>query len=86
MLLGQFHCRCFVFMILLKKNNDHWSGLCGRMTNQRPPFITIWEQRFAVTECLRTKNGVFWDVSRVAYVKTDVSQELSASFISDKIP
>jgi hypothetical protein len=27
------------------------------------------------------KNGVFWGVCRVALVKTDVSKELSASFI-----
>jgi hypothetical protein len=27
------------------------------------------------------KNGVFWDVSRVALVRTDGSEELSASFI-----
>jgi hypothetical protein len=27
------------------------------------------------------KNCVFWDVSRVALVRTDVSEELSASFI-----
>jgi hypothetical protein len=27
------------------------------------------------------KNGVFWDVRRVALVRTDVSEELSASFI-----
>jgi hypothetical protein len=27
------------------------------------------------------KNGVFWDISRVALVRTDVSKELSASFI-----
>jgi hypothetical protein len=27
------------------------------------------------------KNGVFWDVSRVALVRTDISEELSASFI-----
>jgi hypothetical protein len=27
------------------------------------------------------KNGVFWDVTRVALVRTDVSEELSASFI-----
>jgi hypothetical protein len=27
------------------------------------------------------KNGVFWDVRPVALVRTDVSEELSASFI-----
>jgi hypothetical protein len=27
------------------------------------------------------KNGVFWDLRRVALVRTDVSEELSASFI-----
>jgi hypothetical protein len=27
------------------------------------------------------KNGVFWDVTRVAFVRTDVSEELGASFI-----
>jgi hypothetical protein len=27
------------------------------------------------------KNGVFWDVTRVALVRTDISEELSASFI-----
>jgi hypothetical protein len=30
------------------------------------------------------KNGVFWDVHRVALVRTDVSEELSASFIRMK--
>jgi hypothetical protein len=28
------------------------------------------------------KNGVFWDVTRVVLVKTKVSEEFSASFIS----
>jgi hypothetical protein len=27
------------------------------------------------------KSGVFWDVTRVALLRTDVSEELSASFI-----
>jgi hypothetical protein len=27
------------------------------------------------------KNGVFWDVSRVALVRTDVSEDLSATII-----
>jgi hypothetical protein len=30
---------------------------------------------------INVKNGVFWDVRRVALVRTDVSEELSASFI-----
>jgi hypothetical protein len=30
---------------------------------------------------LTLKNGVFWDVCRVALVRTDVSEELSAPFI-----
>jgi hypothetical protein len=29
------------------------------------------------------KNGVFWDVSHVVLVRTDVSEELSASFIRE---
>jgi hypothetical protein len=27
------------------------------------------------------ENGVFWDISRVTLVRTDLSEELSASFI-----
>jgi hypothetical protein len=27
------------------------------------------------------KNGVFWDVAPVALLKTDISEELSSSFI-----
>jgi hypothetical protein len=30
---------------------------------------------------LAVKNGVFWDVTRVPLVRTDVSEELSASII-----
>jgi hypothetical protein len=30
---------------------------------------------------LTMKNGVFWDIRRVALVRTDVSEEPSASFI-----
>jgi hypothetical protein len=29
------------------------------------------------------KNGVFWDVTPLALVRTDVSEELSASFIRE---
>jgi hypothetical protein len=36
---------------------------------------------FEVSTAVTMKNGVFWDVSRVALVKTDVSEEISASFI-----
>jgi hypothetical protein len=37
--------------------------------------------RFEVFTAVTMKNGVFWDVHRVALVKTDVSEELTASFI-----
>jgi hypothetical protein len=58
-----------------------------------PPFRTIIVRqggsfrglfsvvRFEVFTAVTMKNGVFWDVSRVALVRTDVSEELSASFI-----
>jgi hypothetical protein len=37
--------------------------------------------RCEVFKAVTMKNGVFWDVSRVALVRSDVSEELSASFI-----
>jgi hypothetical protein len=37
--------------------------------------------RFEVFTAVTMKNGVFWDLGRVALVRTDVSEELSASFI-----
>jgi hypothetical protein len=37
--------------------------------------------RFEVFTAVTMKNGVFWDVRHVALVRTDVSEELSASFI-----
>jgi hypothetical protein len=37
--------------------------------------------RFVVFTAVTMKNGVFWDVPRVALVRTDVSEELSESFI-----
>jgi hypothetical protein len=40
-------------------------------------FLVIFEVSTAAT----MKNGVFWDVSRVALVRTDVSEKLSSSFI-----
>jgi hypothetical protein len=30
---------------------------------------------------MKIKNGVFWDVRRVALVRTDISEELSASIM-----
>jgi hypothetical protein len=41
--------------------------------------------RFEVFTAVTMKNGVFWDVNRVALVRTDVSEELSSSiFQGDK--
>jgi hypothetical protein len=37
--------------------------------------------RFEVFTAVIMKNAVFWDARRVALVRTDVSEELSASFI-----
>jgi hypothetical protein len=37
--------------------------------------------RFEVFTAVSMKNVVFWDLGRVALVRTDVSEELSASFI-----
>jgi hypothetical protein len=37
--------------------------------------------RFEVFTVVTMTNGVFWDVSRVALVRTEVSEELCASFI-----
>jgi hypothetical protein len=37
--------------------------------------------RFEVFTAVTMKNSIFWDVTRVALVRTDVSEELSASFI-----
>jgi hypothetical protein len=38
-------------------------------------------RRFEVFTTVTMKNVVFWDVNRVALVRTDVSEERSASFI-----
>jgi hypothetical protein len=37
--------------------------------------------RFEVSTAATMKNGVFWTLRRVALVRTDVSEELSVSFI-----
>jgi hypothetical protein len=37
--------------------------------------------RFEVFTAVTMKNGVFWDLRRVGFVRTDVSEEPSASFI-----
>jgi hypothetical protein len=37
--------------------------------------------RLEVFAAVTMKNGVFWDLRRVALVRTDASEELSASFI-----
>jgi hypothetical protein len=37
--------------------------------------------RFEVITPVTMKNGVFWDVTPCAFVRTDVSEELSASII-----
>jgi L-ribulose-5-phosphate 3-epimerase UlaE len=37
--------------------------------------------RFEVSTAVTMNNTVFWDVTHVALVMTDVSEELSASFI-----
>jgi hypothetical protein len=41
----------------------------------------IFVGKFEVFMAVTMKNGVFWDVSRVDLVRTDVSEELSASII-----
>jgi hypothetical protein len=38
-------------------------------------------ERFEVFTAVTIKNGVFWDVTPCALVRTDVSEELSASII-----
>jgi hypothetical protein len=40
--------------------------------------------RFEVFKVVTMKNGVFWDVTPVALVRTNVSEELSASIIRVK--
>jgi hypothetical protein len=37
--------------------------------------------RFEVFTAVTMKNGIFWDVTPAAFVRTDVSEELSASII-----
>jgi hypothetical protein len=37
--------------------------------------------RSEVFTAVTMKNGVFWDVNRVTLIRTDVKEELSASFI-----
>jgi hypothetical protein len=37
--------------------------------------------RFEVFTAVTMKNGVFWNVTPVTFVRTDVSEELSPSFI-----
>jgi hypothetical protein len=37
--------------------------------------------RFEIFTAVTQKNGVFWDVRRVALVRTDVSEERNTSFI-----
>jgi hypothetical protein len=48
---------------------------------QNDRFQLFIRLRFEVFTAVTMKNGVFWDVTRVALVRTDVSEELSASFI-----
>jgi hypothetical protein len=43
--------------------------------------MMIMYVRFEVFTAVTMKNGVFWNVTLVALVRTDVSKELSASFI-----
>jgi hypothetical protein len=40
---------------------------------------------FEVFTAVTMKNGVFWDVTPVALVRTDILEELSASFVSSPI-
>jgi hypothetical protein len=40
--------------------------------------------RFQVFPAVTMKNGVFWDVRRVALARTDVSEERSASLMSPR--
>jgi hypothetical protein len=44
-------------------------------------FISSSVVRFEVFTAVTVKNGVFWDVTPVALLRTDVSEEPSASFI-----
>jgi hypothetical protein len=43
--------------------------------------LQVLNVTFEFFTAVTMKNGVFWDVSRVALVRTDVSEELSASII-----
>jgi hypothetical protein len=44
-------------------------------------FVFVKFVRFEVFTAVNMKNGVFWDVTPCGSVRTDVSEELSASFI-----
>jgi hypothetical protein len=46
-----------------------------------PPTDNIWYVRFGVFTAVTMKNAVFWYVRSVALVRTEVSEELSASII-----
>jgi hypothetical protein len=50
------------------------SEVCGRVRNSR--YV-----RFEVFTAVTMKNAVFWDVTLVALVRTDVSEERSTSII-----
>jgi hypothetical protein len=62
-----FHRRSFV-STMYERNASNWRD---RVTTAR----------FEVFTAVTMKNAVFWDVSRAALVRTDVSEELSASII-----
>jgi hypothetical protein len=47
----------------------------------RKPLLLAFV-RFEVFTAVTVKKGVFWDVRRVALLRTDVSEELNASFIT----
>jgi hypothetical protein len=51
---------------------------CYRALKKENLYIIV---RFEVFTAVTMKNGVFWDVTPCAFVRTDVSEEPSASFI-----
>jgi hypothetical protein len=62
-------------MKTMKREREEWMVVRDTKMCEEKEFIIL---RFEVFAAVTMKNGVFWDVRRVALVRTDVSEELSS--------
>jgi hypothetical protein len=59
----------------------HYSGSCLQKLRRTTNIIRPTSQLRSEPNNIQIKNGVFWDVTPCCSLRTDVSEELSASFI-----